>query len=298
MNDFSRLIYKLRKEKGYTQSQLGDLLNVTDKAVSRWENGDSFPETNLLKPLAKIFDITVDELLEGKLNERPNLINEFENDNYARYNENKNNENYLQTNEVKPLSTKQALIISFSVGLILIGVLLTSVLAILNVQFSALPLFIAISISVYILITSQMYKTLNDNDYDLDKVKKGKLYAHLIAIGVVFFILSPVSVLFASIISPVIYISILFSCIIIGLPFVIVGGVGWAREIEYNSKRKKANPKQEKIANALRSIIMMLAVLSFILLGVLKGLWHPGWIVFIIAGVLCGIVSVIFSDAE
>jgi transcriptional regulator with XRE-family HTH domain len=39
-----QLIKEARKNKNYTQSELGDMLGVTNKAISRWENGDSFPD--------------------------------------------------------------------------------------------------------------------------------------------------------------------------------------------------------------------------------------------------------------
>ncbi len=58
-----RRIAELRREKGYTQKQLAQLLHVTDKAVSKWERGDSYPETGLLVPLAAALGTTVDALL-------------------------------------------------------------------------------------------------------------------------------------------------------------------------------------------------------------------------------------------
>lgn len=61
------LITKLREEKGLSQSQLGLKLGVTNKAVSRWENGRGYPDTSLLLKLAEILGITVDELLKGEL---------------------------------------------------------------------------------------------------------------------------------------------------------------------------------------------------------------------------------------
>ena len=61
------LIAKLREEKGFSQFELGSKLGVTNKAVSRWENGRGYPDTSILLKLAEILDITVDELLKGEL---------------------------------------------------------------------------------------------------------------------------------------------------------------------------------------------------------------------------------------
>ena len=66
MNDFGNFLYSLRKGKGMTQQELADRLNVTNKAVSKWETGEAFPETAQLVPLSDIFGVTVDELLRGR----------------------------------------------------------------------------------------------------------------------------------------------------------------------------------------------------------------------------------------
>ena len=71
MNDLNHiyrvgnLISKLREEKGLSQSELGVLLGVTNKAVSKWENGRGYPDTSLLLTLAEVLGISVDELLRG-----------------------------------------------------------------------------------------------------------------------------------------------------------------------------------------------------------------------------------------
>ena len=52
-------ITELRKEKGLTQAQLAQKLNVTDKAVSKWERGVGFPDIKLLEPLADVLDISL-----------------------------------------------------------------------------------------------------------------------------------------------------------------------------------------------------------------------------------------------
>lgn len=54
------------KEKGYTQEQLAEKLGVTNKTISRWENGHYMPDLSLLEPLSKELDITLNELLAGE----------------------------------------------------------------------------------------------------------------------------------------------------------------------------------------------------------------------------------------
>ena len=60
---FGELIYTQRKKLGLTQDELGRRLKVTNKAVSKWETGETLPDVLLLKPLADELQISVDELL-------------------------------------------------------------------------------------------------------------------------------------------------------------------------------------------------------------------------------------------
>ena len=64
--DIGKFICKCRKEKGLTQSQLAEILNVSDKSISRWENGRTMPDLSLYDPLCKALDIEISELLYGK----------------------------------------------------------------------------------------------------------------------------------------------------------------------------------------------------------------------------------------
>lgn len=59
-------IATLRKEHSLTQRQLADLLNISDKTVSKWETGKGLPEVSLMLPLCDILHITVNELLSGQ----------------------------------------------------------------------------------------------------------------------------------------------------------------------------------------------------------------------------------------
>ena len=65
---FGEFIAKLRKEKGITQKELAEKLFVSDKAVSKWERGQSLPDITLLNPLAEALGVTAAELLNcGKI---------------------------------------------------------------------------------------------------------------------------------------------------------------------------------------------------------------------------------------
>ena len=56
----------LRKEKGLTQEELAKHMDVSPQAVSKWENDQTCPDISALPKLAKLFGVSVDELLEGK----------------------------------------------------------------------------------------------------------------------------------------------------------------------------------------------------------------------------------------
>lgn len=62
-----RLIYKLRIEKGLTQLQLAERMNISDKTVSKWERGLGCPDVSLLPELSDIFNVDLSEMLSGKL---------------------------------------------------------------------------------------------------------------------------------------------------------------------------------------------------------------------------------------
>ena len=61
-----KFIAKCRKEKSFTQAQLAEMLNITDRAVSKWETGRSMPDVSIMLELCKVLNISVNELLNGE----------------------------------------------------------------------------------------------------------------------------------------------------------------------------------------------------------------------------------------
>ena len=63
MGTFGERLRMLRKEKGMTGQELGKVFNVTKTAVSNWENGNRFPDENILKKISDYFNVSIDYLL-------------------------------------------------------------------------------------------------------------------------------------------------------------------------------------------------------------------------------------------
>lgn len=61
-----QFLKELRKEKGITQEQLAEILGVTNRSISRWENGVNMPDFDFIMEIAKYFNVGIDELLEGE----------------------------------------------------------------------------------------------------------------------------------------------------------------------------------------------------------------------------------------
>jgi transcriptional regulator with XRE-family HTH domain len=64
-----RLIFTLRKEKGITQKQLADAMNISDKTISKWERGQGCPDVSLLHELSNVLNVNFEKILVGELEE-------------------------------------------------------------------------------------------------------------------------------------------------------------------------------------------------------------------------------------
>ena len=82
MNEFAKLLYELRKNKHLTQAELAEKIGVSNKTISKWENGETYPETTQLIAISNLFEITIDELLKGKIKEKnlepPKVVEDIE----------------------------------------------------------------------------------------------------------------------------------------------------------------------------------------------------------------------------
>lgn len=60
-----KIIRQARINKGYTQSELGELIGVSNKAISRWENGETFPDIGVIEPVAQMLELRIQDIITG-----------------------------------------------------------------------------------------------------------------------------------------------------------------------------------------------------------------------------------------
>lgn len=145
--DIGVFLQEMRKAKGLTQKEVAESIGVSDKTVSKWENGNSIPDTSILIPLCSVLDITVNELLAGEKLSRDNFTEKAE-------------ENIISLLEENKRSKKNK-VISNTIGItVLCAGLVVMVLSNAGLLFSIvsyfdLPSFLAIVIlSVGIVLVS------------------------------------------------------------------------------------------------------------------------------------------------
>jgi len=73
-----KFILNLRKEKNMSQMELAEKIGVTDRAISKWENGKGLPDISLMQPLCKVLGITINDLLSGEIVDNKEYQEKFE----------------------------------------------------------------------------------------------------------------------------------------------------------------------------------------------------------------------------
>ena len=143
-----KFIADCRKKQGLTQMQLAEKLGITDRAVSKWENGRSLPDSSLMLELCEILKITVNDLLCGEV---------VAMDNYNKEMENKLIEMFRQKEEADKRLLKMEIVLGIIAILPLIAAVIIAIIipmeewkAGLLVGLSLLPLLIATPFAIKI----------------------------------------------------------------------------------------------------------------------------------------------------
>lgn len=297
----------LRKRDKITQEDLADQLNVSRQSVSKWETGEAYPETDKLLALCDLFDVSLDALLRSDLAE--SATDERE-----------------KATDVKTFSAhmnKFSRGISLGVLLVLSGVAVcvafagiadgrTGKVADLWGVMGGVAVLAFVAVAVFLFVwhgaEHDRFRKAHPVINEKETLPPDDTFGLRMALSV--------SGILADVVFLIVFCALLDTgviavahkdaamCFVTAAFLAILGGLvsgltlmGIRRSTcdiaAYNAQtQEELHPSpRRKLSDALCGAIMMTATALFLVLGFVWDLWHPGWVVFPVGGILCGIVS-------
>lgn len=297
---FSENLQNLRKIKNMSQEQLAEKLDVSRQAVSKWESGNGYPETEKIITICEIFDCSMDNLLKGKITA----------------------DTTGEKKKYESLQNKFSKGIALGVGIILLGATILLYFAglsamagtseleeqygIIGVTILLFCVLIALPIFITLGIQEENYKKKNpklSNIYSEEELENfNKKFIVGIATGVSLILLGTIFLIFLYGMKMVseestIPVVILMAFVTIAVPILSYFGIQKDKyDIEkYNEQNSEEGKKREETSGKICGVIMLIATGIFLSLGFIFNLWKICWVVFPIGGILCGIVSTILE---
>lgn len=294
--NFSENLRTLRKQKGYSQEQLAEKLNVTRQAVSKWESDSGFPEMDKLILLSELFSCTLDSLLKDDLTNSPLMEKELYDN---------------QRNQFSKLMT-------FGITLILSGLCMYLLLIFRfpeNGPTEYIPetVFMCfITIGVLILIYGGMQISAFDKKYPLfapnlytqDEID---LFERKFRIAIPFGVtLILIGVIMQIVLEEKInensanFVFMLLVTIAVSI-FVYFGTqkAKFEHLEEINKPKEMQNLSADERADHITGLacgcIMLIATIIFLLWSFLFNAWEISWIAFPVGGIVCAIVAIVIK---
>ncbi len=307
---FSDNLQNLRKQHNISQEQLAEQINVSRQSISKWESGDSYPETEKLIALCNVFGCKLDDLVRGEIQSNSANTSTAGQDSILR--------------QYDQLMNKFSLGISIGVGIILLGITaLLSITALKPFGYTSVAYYdtlglVALLCSVAIGVPFFIVNGMKLANFKLKHPQIEARYPESavesfnskfitgIAIGVVLLILGITTMILVqdmdifpssdSTFSPAIFMA--FASV--AVPILTFVGIrrGKYNLDEYNKPQTHTDRKNEVLIGKISGVIMLSATIIFFLLGFLGDLWEICWIAFLIGGILCGIVGTILGPGS
>ena len=297
---FSENLQILRKMKNMSQEQLAERLDVSRQAVSKWESGNGYPETEKLISICEIFDCSMDEIIKGKFSADVNG----------------------EKKSYEKLMSKFSKGIALAIGIILLG---TTIL----LYFAGIPgteelkekneimgvvillLCVLIAVPIFIILGMQREEFIKKNPklaniYSEDENEKfNSKFQKSIAGSVALILLGTILLIFVSGMKLVdeestIPVVIFMAFVTIAVPIIVYFGIQKDKyDIEkYNKENSEEYKKENSIVGKICGVIMLIATILFLISGLIYNMWNINWIVYPIGGIMCGIVGTIFNKEQ
>lgn len=287
---FSENLRILRKQKGYSQEQLAEKLNVSRQAVSKWESEQGLPEMEKILQLSDLFQCSLDVLMKEAIEETSLKFK----------------------NEYDSLHNSVSCYATIGIGFILTGVDLQLLLSIYfkegstseYIPNSIFMLFILIGVIFFIIggqkheAFKKKYEVIPDdlytqNELDIFQQKFTKAIASGVGI-IIFGVISQLLLegMFNDNIANVFF--MLFICI--GTCIIVYFGTQKEKyEIKERNKEKQSEIKNNELIGVVCGCIMIIATIIYFIWSFVFNSWEISWIVFPIFGMMCGIVTLIIN---
>jgi len=297
---FNENLQNLRKMKGMSQEQLAEQLGVSRQAISKYESGNGYPETEKLIAICEIFDCSMDVLIKGKITA----------------------DSTGEKKKYENLQNKFSKGIALGVGIILLGVTIllgfagvanSATTAALEERYAIMGVIvllccILIAVPTFIILGieeenfDKKYPQL-PHFYTEEEVEKfDKKFVKAIALGVALILVGVIAMIALYGLRMVGEEStmptvILMGCVTIAVPIFTYFGIQKEKyDIEkYNQMHSEEGKKREEKSGKICGVIMLTATAIFLVSGWIFDLWKMNWVIFPIGGILCGIVSTIFE---
>ncbi|MBD5473960.1 MAG: helix-turn-helix transcriptional regulator [Lachnospiraceae bacterium] len=300
---FAENLLFLRKQKDITQEQLAEQLEVSRQSVSKWESGQSYPEMEKLLQICSMFHCSMDTLMQGDVRKN------FSEDIYG-YDRQKNQFSKW---------------ISAGVGLILLGIsvmmFLTS--AGMNEEYAAVVFFTLLIVAVMVMVVmglqmeqfSKKHPVIEDFYTEEEKDQAYRKFTVRIAVGVGLILvgllvqLAGGVALEEAVLSPeaaeqreTVLDAVFMLMISVAVPILTYAGMQKEKyDIEKYNKEGNPSPERKK-RNALKrkvcGCIMLLATCVYLFWSFTTNNWGVTWVVYPIAGILCGVAALVLSGGD
>lgn len=293
MNHFPENLSQLRREAGYTQESLAEAMGVSRQAVSKWESGQAMPEAATLVDLADLLGCSLDRLMREELSgSLPATVLPTEEDTSIR-------PEGLYAAWCAQVDRFSAMIAG-GVTLILLG--LSATMALEGVlgerDENALPLLGTVAVAVFLFIIGgiaygdfqKTYPEMPDCCPPEERAALQRRFRVGIAAAVTG-ILADITLLLAlQVLFPAGSLEPLLVALFL---FILAGCVGVIVYLGIQTQKYdlRSYGGEKKEGPDVAGAIMLTATAIFLVLGLARNLWHPGWVVFPIGGILCGIIE-------
>lgn len=280
----------LRKQKGLSQEQLAEQLNVSRQAVSKWESKNGMPEMDSLIILSEIFECTIDDLLKNDLTSH---------DSAAKHKYEKHYDLIAKA-------------YSFGIVSILSGVcvyLFTEIYFPENTKYEFIPQILFLFF-VLIGVISFIYFGMVDSHFEERKIEFDDFYdenermvfnqkyslAITVGVGLILFGVV-VQILVDNMYNEGLANGLFMILVTIAIGIFVYFGILKSKydRVDHN---KIIEEKKNKKASMYCGIIMMIATIIYLWWSFMSNAWRVSWIVYPIGGIVCGIVWLIFEGKE